>query len=456
MKHLFSVKTSCLLCLSCILLFAGCIKPESSIGLGLQPETDLLNLVTTDTLTLEIFTVREDSLETDELSTAVLGRVFQPRIGWTTAGFATQLRLSAPGINFGTNPQVDSLFLSLRFTGDTYGQLSPQSLLVHQLADSLSLDSTYYSNFNPEITHDILNDEFQGQISLNPSDDLIIGEDTIASQIRLNLKPSLGQAILDQDTSVFNNNESWLDFFPGIVVSTQGNGVGAAGIDISSGLSLMRLHYHNDTDTSFYDFLISPLSARVNMFSQDYVGALSGLNSPVSDSVFVDGIRSLYIMSGAGLKTHIKIPFLESINNAIDSISGDTISLGSAIQKAELVFTLDDSYFDSRYPPHDQLYILTENSEGSPISTPDQMSLGVNIDGNFDSQDKTYRFNISRSIQHLLNRSSGAYYGNFSPDNPVPPFYIVSSRAGISIQGVVLNGTDAGENRPRLVITYSH
>jgi hypothetical protein len=453
MKHLFSV-TIAFLC--CIVLFTGCLKPESSIGLGLQPETDLLNLVTTDTLTLEIFTVREDSLETDELSTAVLGRVFQPRIGWTTAGFATQLRLSAPGVNFGTNPQVDSIFLSLRFTGDTYGQLSPQSLLVQQLTDSISLDSTYYSNFNPEVTHDILNDELQGGVSLNPSDDLIIGEDTIVSQIRLNLKSSLGQTILDQDTSVFNNNESWLDFFPGIVVSTQGNGVGAAGIDISSGLSLMRLHYHNDTDTSFYDFLISPLSARVNMFSQDYVAALSTLNSPANDSVFVDGGRSLYIMSGAGLKTHIKIPFLESINNSIDTISGDTISLGCAIQKAELIFTLDDSYFDSRYPPQDQLYILTENSEGSPISTPDQMSLGVNIDGYYDSQNKTYRFNISRSIQHLLNRSSGAYYGNFSPENPIPPFYIVSSRAGISIQGVVLNGTGAGENRPRLVITYSH
>ncbi|MBT6174886.1 MAG: DUF4270 family protein [Flavobacteriales bacterium] len=455
MKHLFSVKIAFLFFLCCIILFTGCIKPESSIGLGLQPETDLLDLVTTDTLSLDIFTVREDSLETDELSTAVLGRVFQPRIGWTTAGFATQLRLSAPGVNFGLNPQVDSLFLSLRFTGDTYGQLNPQSLLVQQLADSISLDSTYYSNFNPEVTHEILNDEFQGEISLNPSDDLIIGEDTIVSQIRLNLKPSLGQTILNQDTSVFSNNESWLDFFPGIVVSTQGDGIGAAGIDISSGLSLMRLHYHNDTDTSFYDFIISPLSARVNMFSQDYVAALSSLNSPVNDSVFVDGSRSLYIMSGAGLKTHIKIPFLEFINDSITE-SGDTVSLGCAIQKAELIFTLDDSYFDSRYPPQEQLYILTENSEGSPISTPDQMSLGVNIDGYYDSQNKSYRFNISRSIQHLLNRSSGAYYGNFSPENPIPPFYIVSSRAGISIQGVVLNGTDAGENRPRLVITYSH
>jgi hypothetical protein len=455
MTHLFSTKTATLLGLWCILIFIGCRKPESSIGLGIQPETDLLNLITTDTLTLEMFTVREDSLMTDELSTAVLGRVFQPRIGWTTAGFATQLRLSAPGVNFGENPQVDSIFLSLRFTGDTYGTLSPQSLLVQQLADSLSIDSTYYSNYSPEVTHDILNIESQPASSLNPSEDLIIGEDTIVSQIRLNLKNSLGQTILDQDTSVFNNNDSWLDFFPGIVVSTQGHGVGAAGIDISSGLSLMRLHYHNNTDTSFYDFIISPLSARVNMFSQDYAGELSVLTSPINDSVYVDGSSSLYVMSGSGLKTHLKIPFLSSINDSITE-SGDTLYLGCAIQKAELILPLDDSYFDSRYPPHEQLFILTENSDGDPISTPDQISMGVNIDGYFNSQDQSYHFNISRSIQHLLNRSSGAFYGNFSPDNPIPPFYIVSSRAGISIQGVALNGVESGENPARLKITYSH
>ena len=81
----------------------------------------MFGVYTSDTLTVEMVTVREDSLLTARLSTAVLGRVFTPRIGWTTAGFASQLRLSAPGIDFGYNPQVDSLFLSLRFTGDTMG-----------------------------------------------------------------------------------------------------------------------------------------------------------------------------------------------------------------------------------------------------------------------------------------------------------------------------------------------
>ena len=96
-------------------------------------------------------------------------------------------------------------------------------------------------------------------------------------------------------------------------------------------------------------------------------------------------------MSGAGLKTQLRIPFLESMNDSITE-GGDTVSLGCAIQKAELILTLDESYFDSRYPPHEQLYILTENSDGNPISTPDQMSMGVNIDGYYDHKNKNYHF----------------------------------------------------------------
>ncbi|HHZ81779.1 MAG TPA: DUF4270 family protein [Flavobacteriales bacterium] len=432
----------------CLLIFVGCKKPDSSIGLGLQPESDMLNLFVTDTLTLDLVTVREDSLETNNLSTAVLGRVFMPRIGWTTAGFATQLRLSAPGIDFGHNPIVDSMFLSLRFTGDTYGQLSNQSILVEQLADSISYDSSYYSHFSPEGLHENLVDPSQGAISLNPSEDLIVGEDTIVSQIRLKLKNSIGQTILNQDTTTFESNDSWLRFFHGIVITTLGDGVGATGIDISSGMSLMRLHYHNDVDTAFYDFIISPLSARVNMFEQDYVGELSYLNSPPSDSAYVSGEKSLYVMSGAGLKARLRIPFLNSIT--------DSLGPERAVQKAEIILPLDESFFDSRYPPHEQLFVLTETPEGNSVSTPDQVTLGVNIDGYYDYEAKEYHFNISRTIQQLLNRDSGIGYGNFSPENPVPPLYIVSSRAGISIQGVVIKGTGVEEKPARLVLTCSH
>jgi hypothetical protein len=184
------------------------------------------------------------------------------------------------------------------------------------------------------------------------------------------------------------------------------------------------------------------------MFEQDYVGELSYLNSPISDSVYVSGEKSLYVMSGAGLKARLRIPFLNSIN--------DSLGPERAVQKAEIILPLDESFFDSRYPPHEQLFVLTETPEGNSVSTPDQVTLGVNIDGYYDYEAKEYHFNISRTIQQLLNRDSGIGYGNFSPENPVPPLYIVSSRAGISIQGVVIKGTGVEEKPARLVLTCSH
>ncbi|MCH2197258.1 MAG: DUF4270 domain-containing protein [Flavobacteriales bacterium] len=57
---------------------AGCEKPEQELGLGIQPDDDLLTAFQTDTTTIECFTIREDSLATDELSQSLLGNYFDP------------------------------------------------------------------------------------------------------------------------------------------------------------------------------------------------------------------------------------------------------------------------------------------------------------------------------------------------------------------------------------------
>jgi hypothetical protein len=210
----------------------------------------------------------------------------------------------------------------------------------------------------------------------------------------------------------------------------------------------VRMHYHNDTDTTFYDFLISPLSARVNMFYTDFAGSLEVLENNIDENISIPGDDLLYVLSSSGVKIKMFIPHLESVN--------DTLRETRAVQKAELILPLDESFYDSRYPAHEQLFILTENENGDLISTPDQTSIGVNIDGFFDSEAREFRFNITRTIQQILNRNTGIGFGNFSPDRPVPPLYIVSTRAGISIQGVVIRGTGVNENKARLVLTCSH
>ena len=425
----------------------GCKKPDSSIGIGNLPEDDVLTLYSTDTLTLNMSTIREDSLKTDQLSSAVLGRVFHPRIGTTTAGFATQLRLSAPNHNFGDSPIADSIFLELRYTGASYGTFTPHYLMIRELVNTLTVDSSYYSNFDPETTHGSLIDPSATAFSIKPTGDTYTETDTIEGGLKIPMNMDFAQSILDLDTSKFASNDAWLQEFPGIVVSSA-TGYGAAGIDISSGLSIMRLHYHNESDTAFYDFVISPLSARVNMFHQEFVSSLSEMNVGGVDTAFIPGDDLLYVMSGSGLKIKFDIPYLENVN--------DTLSAERAVQKAELILPLDEHFYDSRYPAHEQLFMMTEDADGNLIATPDQTSNGINIGGYYDSSEKEFHFNISRTVQQILNRNTGVGFGNFSPDRDVPPLYIVSSRAGIAIQGVVLKGTAVDENRARLVLTCSH
>ena len=236
----------------------GCTKPQTDIGLGLRPPTDSLQVRVIDTATVVFQTVREDSLETDELSTGLLGQVHLPGFSQVTAGLVTQLRLSATDINFGVNPVADSMFLQLRYTGSVYGRLLPQHLSVQPLSDSLSLDSAYHSNLTVETTGEEWVGDGFGPWTFEPTTDLFVGADTLAPQLRLPLKLDAAQSILDLDSAAFDNNAAWFDIVPGIAIQHAGGGHGIAALDINSGLSVMRLHYHNDNDTAFYDFLISP------------------------------------------------------------------------------------------------------------------------------------------------------------------------------------------------------
>ena len=229
----------------------GCTKPQTDIGLGLRPPTDSLQVRVIDTATVVFQTVREDSLETDELSTGLLGQVHLPGFSQVTAGLVTQLRLSATDINFGINPVADSMFLQLRYTGDTYGQLLPHHLSVQPLSDSLSLDSAYHSNFTVETTGEEWVADGSGPWMFEPVTDLFVGDDTLAPQLRLPLSLDAAQFILDLDSASFDNNAAWFDVVPGIAIQHAGGGHGIAALDINSGLSVMRLHYHNDSETAF-------------------------------------------------------------------------------------------------------------------------------------------------------------------------------------------------------------
>ena len=428
-----------------IAVLAGCKKPDTEIGLE-YAEEDLLGLNQTDTIELSFETIREDSLETSHLSTAVLGNMEHPFFGMHQAGFAAQLRLSAPDIDFGENALVDSVYITLRYTGDQYGILSPQNLHVFELADSLTLDSNYFSNQTFATLGDPLEDNAFQPVILNPSETLYFGEDTVAPEVRIYLTNIFGQRLLDVESEVYASNQSWSEYFKGILIlpDANGPGQGAVGIDLVSGVSRMRLHYHNDTDSAaVFDYSINALSPRSNVFAHQWYPPFQALDEAYITAL--DGSQKAGVFSGAGLKTRLAFPNLEEWNAER--------SPNRAIHKAELWLPVGPAYNDPRYPIPSQLFILTENEDGESIPTPDQTSIGLTINGNFDAANSAYRFNISQTFQQMLN-------GTFPSDK----LYVVASRAGISLQGVVLNGpaaeplaSDTSGSTPnaRIVVTWS-
>lgn len=420
--------------------FSSCTRPDTTIGLDLQSPGDLLTAYQTDTFELRLTALREDSLETDNLSTAVLGRMWHPLTGWHKGAFATQLRLSAPDVDFGTNPVIDSLYLSLHYTGAHYGQPAAQRINVFQLTEPVSLDSTYYSNRSWAVAETDLADPSFQPILLDPAANVYIGTDTLAPEVRIYLDEAWGQSLLEADASVYESNTSWTEFMPGLFVAptATGPGDGAVGIDLAGGLSRLVMHYHNDEDTLQYAFNINALCGRANAFDHDWLGELSPYNH--AEQGALEPNKGLHIFSAAGSKVLVEFPDLLELREHPEL----------AIHKAELWLPVSEETLreQPRYPFQDQLFVLTEDAEGNPVSTPDQNSIGLNINGYYDADTLAYRFNLSQTVQQMLN---GTREGD--------PLYLVSSRSGISFQGVKLNGPDASEatlRNARLVLTFSH
>ncbi|MCK5766051.1 MAG: DUF4270 family protein, partial [Bacteroidales bacterium] len=102
-----------------ITFLTACNKKPDQVGLSLQPVSDELSVVFDNSTGLLSHSLREDSVRTDVnvVKTGMLGSMLDPVFGKTTAEIYSQFRLSENGQDFGTAPELDSLILSLSYSG---------------------------------------------------------------------------------------------------------------------------------------------------------------------------------------------------------------------------------------------------------------------------------------------------------------------------------------------------
>jgi len=405
---------------------AGCRKPDGNIGLALQPEAELLAL-TTDTLPLSIEMVPVDSLRTDKRSRLLLGSTIDPVSGLTEAWFSTELRLSQTSIDFGDNPVCDSVVFTLKHNAPSYGLIMDQQIKVEQLTDTLVFDTAYYANNRQQTTGINLVDATRQPVQMHPSNPLLIGSDTLSAQVRIMLQTSFGQSILDADTTVFSSNVEWRKWFKGLRVRSQSGGGGIVSLEPNVGVSYLRIHYHNTTDTTSYDLLINSNSTRVTHFRHVWPEPYAELN----DSNVVEGTDQVVLLGCAGSYLRMNLSGLDTLD----------LPEGAVINRAQITLPVDMSPTKLSRPSF--LTAFLKNEGGGIELTPEATSPGVAYNGAFDPELEAYVINMPVYAQRRLN----------GEDNR-PYVYLYSELSSVALEQVVFN-TPLAATPAQLVVTWS-
>ncbi|MFH1297199.1 MAG: DUF4270 domain-containing protein [Bacteroidota bacterium] len=434
------------ICLLIVFIVVSCKKDPYELGLDLLPPSDTLYVDLFDTVTIQAYSVLDDSIRTDEMSMLVLGSIMDPVFGKTTASFYSQFFLSSEQIDFGINPKLDSLVLILYYK-TSYGDTNTlQQVRVFEMSHDLILDSSYYSNQSVGTYGlELANLTYMPR----PHDSVIIWGEPVAPHLRINLSNQtnyLGNKILFAPDNILSSNTEFIRFMKGLYVeATPVSSRGAlVNFESSDGLSKLILYFHNEDkgDSLHFDMPIYPPAARFNTF--DHHGYLDASPEFKQQVLFHDtalGKNRLYLQTLGGVKIKIRLPFIRSLNE-----------LGPiAINSAVLTFKNPDA--DTTLQPPTQLAMYKVDTAGKLGVIIDELDGIDYFGGTYNKKDRAYWFRLTRHIQRLLISDTLKNYD----------LYVYASNPLIRaplINRVTLNGSDpffspSAGDKLKLRITYT-
>lgn len=398
----------------------------------------------TDTLSIHVKTVKEDSISTGQSSLSLFGLYNDSIFGRSKASFYTQIRLPFNAVNVATpgNFTVDSVVLSLVYAGK-FGEEAIHNLSVYELTEGLESSENYYSN--DSIAHDAVS-LAQVQFTSNTENDIKIAVpdqngdiDTIEvlPQLRVKLDAALGTRILNQSPSgALANNDAFIEFFKGIYVEPTGpapqnfnenNILYFALTHSQSKLSIFFTETSSQTK-KLLDLPITNDAIRFNRYSHKYAG--SSVEKALTDA---NDSLTTYVQSMGGVRPVLTFPELTKTFPQDEHY---------VINKAELILPVFfGDYFDNGIP--EQLLALTSDSSGRLIFTED-LTTWSRTDGYYSAKDTSYHFNVTRYIDGIVNDGRTERGLTFIPNGSV-----------INAQRLILNGPDKEKRKMKLKLYYS-
>ena len=369
------------------ILFTACKKEWNELGSQLVVSDDL-ELFSFDEQEIKISVVKEDSLRSLNSSTSYIGYLNDPYFGNTSASLYTEFRIPSTNVDFGLSAQADSIVLSLDIAGYYGDTLSPLTISVREMLETIETTTTdtldvetvvnIYSTDDFDVDPQILNNAQQEFLPI------------ASSKLNISLSNTFAQQFLDVDSTNFADNEAFQSFFNGLYIAVdQGleNGL-LLELDLLSESSKLTIYYHNEfSDSLSYDFQINSSADRMTRWSHDYSA------TEIESALNMEFVSQGYVQGGVGLRTYVELPDLNILKDS-----------NYVFHSAELIIPYISNELDSIFYGPSKLGLAAVNSDGNlEVLTEDQNIQGSTyFDGNRDETTQTYSFNIARYIHKVV------------------------------------------------------
>ena len=373
--------------LAVAILFTSCKKEWNELGSQLVVSDDL-ELFSFDEQEIKISVVEEDSLRSLNSSTSYIGYLSDPYFGNTSASLYTEFRIPSTNVDFGVSAQADSIVLSLDIVGYYGDTLSPLTISVREMLETI--ESTTTDTLDVETVVNIYSsDDFDVDLQLlnNAQQELL---PIASSKLNITLSNAFAQQFLDADPANYADNEAFQSFFNGLYIAAdQGleNGL-LLELDLLNESSKLTLYYHNEiSDSLSYDFQINSSADRMTRWSHDYSA------TEIESALNMEFVTQGYVQGGVGLRTYVELPDLNSLKDS-----------NYVFHSAELIIPYISNELDSIFYGPSKLGLAAVNSDGNlEVLTEDQNIQGSTyFDGNRDETTETYTFNIARYIHKVV------------------------------------------------------
>lgn len=423
--------------MGCLAVLSGCKDPVIDDNSLTRNPGDALNLNQTDTFTVYAFTVADAPNPSYRVAQGLLGSTNDPAFGKTYASVYGQVLLPNLNVRF-PNATVDSVVLGVVY-GGKYGKFSiPQDIAVYELSQYMDPTSTAYTTLDAFQVNGSPIGTVNGFIP-NLTDSVVVKGVALAPQLRIRLNNNLGTRLLTADSLSYADNSYFLQYFKGFYLTTRTSVVGDGIALLNMHASGITVYYHTPTvaDTAVV-FAVTESSQTVNHIDHNFSGSPA---QQAMNNTAVTGGQKLYIQSGGGTFGKLVLPFFDqnTLKNA-------------AINRAELIFTLDDdpTYLDTLLTPPPGLLLYAYDSYNTPANLPigpdQRINEGISTLTTRVENGKTvrrYTVPITTFVQRLANGTT--------PNYGLKIAYSFGQRTNRA----VINHLPTDPNRIKLRVTYT-